>query len=131
MHKAQEGRGLACVGFTRIGSSGSLPTGGYNKYREERCEVQFMETSPKTERPGPDTGQQSEKAAWRKSLQQNQAGERGMNRAGQWSTQAAGTPQARHQTANGHSQQVWGWPSGERMGEFKAGLVREQLRHQA
>ena len=29
-------------------------------------EVQFMEMSPKTERPGPDTGQESGKAAWRK-----------------------------------------------------------------
>lgn len=93
-------------------------------------EVQFMETSPKTERPDPDTGQQSRKAAWRKSLQQNQAGERGINRAGERSTHAAGTPQAGHQTANGHGQKVWGWPSGERTGEFKAGPVREQLRRQ-
>lgn len=47
------------------------------------------------------------------------------------STQAAGTPRAGRQTANGHGPQVWGWPSGERMGELKARPISERLGYQA
>lgn len=69
-----QGRGPACMGLHENerqlqmpdGSSGSLLPGGGNKNREGKYGYTVTEVSPKAERPGPDTAQESRKAVWRK-----------------------------------------------------------------